>query len=162
MSLRRIGLSLLLLGLLGGAAACTRNTANVEGAAPGTARPGRASARRLNAPALVGRSIDQVRRQLGAPRETAAQAFGLEPTAQQLRDTKGEGWINTFEKDGTTIVVTFNARSREVRDLVLLGTNEEELTRRAGLQLVDDNYLVLPVTDPAAPSKIMGVRVVKR
>ncbi|RTQ47746.1 hypothetical protein EJV47_17655 [Hymenobacter gummosus] len=157
----RVGL-LLLLALLCGGAACTRNTSGLEGAAPGTARPERASARRLNAPALVGRSIDQVRRQLGPPRETAAQAVGLEPTAQQLRATKGEGWINTFEKDGTTIIVTFNARTREVRDFVLLGDNEEELTRRAGLQLVDEDYLVLPVADPAAPSKIIGVRVVKR
>ncbi|WP_460576423.1 hypothetical protein [Hymenobacter coalescens] len=153
----------LLLGLLllCGGAACTRSTSTVENPTPGRPRPG-GTGRRLNAPALVGRNIDQVRRQLGPPRETRTQAIGLEPTRQQLQDTKGEDWINTFEQDGTTIVVTFNARTRQVRDLVLLGTNEDELVRRAGLELVDDRYLVLPVPDPAAPTKIMGVRVLPR
>lgn len=152
---------LALLALLCGGAACTRSTPLLETDAPGRRNPAPAG-RRLNVPALVGRSIDQVRQRLGPPRETRRQPIGLEPTAEQMRTTKGEGWINTFEHDGTTIVVTFNARTREVNDLVLLGSNEDELLRRGNLEFVADKYLVLPVTDPAAPSKIVGVRVVKR
>ncbi|TLM89083.1 hypothetical protein [Hymenobacter jeollabukensis] len=151
---------LLMLVLLCGGAACTRSAPVVESPAPG--RPGHSNSRPLNVAALVGRNIDQVRQRLGPPRETRQQPVGLEPTAEQLRATRGEGWINTFEKDGTTIVVTFNARTREVQDLVLVGSNEDELLRRGNLDFVADNYLVLPVTDPAAPSRIMGVRVVAR
>ncbi|MCC3159586.1 hypothetical protein LJ737_20260 [Hymenobacter sp. 15J16-1T3B] len=150
---------LALLALLCGGAACTRN-APLENAVPD--RTTRAAARSLNVAALVGRNIDQVRQRLGPPRETRQQAAGPEPTPEQLRSTRGEGWINTFEKDGVTLVVTFNARTREVNDLVLVGTNEDELLRRANLDFVNDDYLVLPVTNPAEPSKIMGVRVVKR
>ncbi|RAK63530.1 hypothetical protein DLM85_21250 [Hymenobacter edaphi] len=149
-----------MLVLLCSGAACTRSTPVVESPAPG--RTGQGNSRRLNVAALVGRNIDQVRQRLGPPRETRQQPVGLEPTAEQLRATKGEGWINTFEKDGTTIVVTFNARTREVQDLVLVGSNEDELLRRGNLDFVADNYLVLPVTDPSAPSRIMGVRVVAR
>ena len=150
-----------LLVLLCGGAACTRSAPVLETDAPDR-RDLPPAGRRLNVPALVGRSIDQVRQRLGPPRETRQQAIGLEPTAEQMRTTKGEGWINTFEHEGTTIVVTFNARTREVNDLVLLGANEDELLRRGNLDFVADKYLVLPVTDPTAPSRILGIRVVKR
>jgi hypothetical protein len=160
MSLTRFCLLGLLLLLCGGAA-CTRSTPHAENAVPGTLRTARKN-RALNVAELVGRDIDYVRRQLGPPRETRQQAIGLEPTAAQMRATKGEDWINTFEQQGTTIVITFNARTRQVRDLVLLGSNEDELLRRTGLEYVADKYLVLPVTNPTEPSKIMGVRVVAR
>jgi hypothetical protein len=113
-------------------------------------------------PALVGRNIDQVRRALGPPVETKDEPIGIEPTAEQMKATKGEDWINTFEKNGSTVVVTFNAKTRRVLDMVLIGSNEDELMRRGNLSLTAQNYLVLPVTDPKNADKVSGLRVVSR
>ncbi|OON68564.1 hypothetical protein [Hymenobacter sp. CRA2] len=148
---------LLLTVLLCGGAACTRSPGVMERDAP-PLRPSRAH--QLNIAALVGRNIDQLRRELGPAKESHSSA--AEPGAEQLRTVQAKDWVNTFEKSGLTIVVTFDARTREVRDLMLPGSNEDELVRRAGLDLVADKYLVLPVTDPAAPSRVLGVRVVAR
>lgn len=151
----------LLLLLLCGAAACTRTRVPVETLAPAARRPehGRVGP---DVVALLSQSIDQVRQRLGPPRETRDMVLGPEPTPAQLRTQQAEEWINTFEREQTTIVVTFNARTRKVRDLVLLGPDEDVLMRRAGLELVDERYLALPVADPAEPSKTIGVRVVAR
>ncbi|WP_400190263.1 hypothetical protein [Hymenobacter sp. B81] len=143
------------------AASCTRSTPVNEKPAP-SGESGLASSVKVDMPALVGRNIDQIRRVLGSPTETTQSTVGAEPSAAQMRATKGEGWINTFEYSGSTIVVTFNARTRKVRDLVLVGTNEDELMRRGNLSLVSPDYVVLPVENPTQPSKITGVRVVAR
>ncbi|KUG08395.1 hypothetical protein [Solirubrum puertoriconensis] len=154
---------LLLLVLLACAGiACTRTTPAVEVDALPPNRAKRAAPPVLNVPDLVGRNIDEVRKALGKPRETQALPLAAEPTAVQLRTSQAEEWTNTFDYQGATIVATFNAHTRKVRDLVLLGTNEDELMRRGNLDLVGDTYLVLPVPSPAEPSKIMGIRVLAR
>ncbi|RYU74776.1 hypothetical protein [Hymenobacter persicinus] len=148
--------------LLSGLAACTGTQTASEKSAPDL---GSASSVRPNAvdmPALVGRNIDQVRRALGPPTETKEEAIGMEPTAEQMKATKGEDWINTFEKNGSTVVVTFNAKTRKVLDMVLIGSNEDELMRRGNLSLTAQNYIVLPVTDPKNAEKVSGLRVVSR
>ena len=151
------------LAALVAAAACTRTQTTVETSSPATGRAENVrSAQALDVPAVVGRNIDQVRRAWGAPRETREQKIGLEPTAEQLKATRGEDWINTFEKDGTTIVVTFNARTRKVRDLVLMGSDEDELLRRGNLSLTAPEYQVLPVANPQNDREQIGVRVVAR
>jgi len=148
--------------LLSGMAACTGTQTASEKAAPkGEASPV-ARPNTLDMPTLVGRNIDQIRRTLGPPQETKDEAIGLEPTAEQMKATKGEDWINTFEKNGSTVVVTFNAKTRKVLDMVLIGSNEDELMRRGNLSLTAQNYLVLPVTDPKNADKVSGLRVVSR
>ncbi|WP_019947099.1 hypothetical protein [Hymenobacter aerophilus] len=116
----------------------------------------------VDVPALVGRNIDQLRRTLGAPKETREQAIGLEPTAAQMKATRGQDWINTFEQNGTTLVVTFDANNRKVRDIVLLGNDEEQLLRDANLSLTSAEYLVLPVMSPGNSTELIGMRVVAR
>jgi hypothetical protein len=162
MHLRRTSL-LLALWLCCAGAACTRNPASAETdtlskAVPG-ATPPSTGAYALNVPALVGLNIDEVRRQLGQPQEGHHQAMGAEP---QNADPQGEDWVNTFERQGITVVVTFNTRTRKVRDLVLPGSKEEELMRRGNLSFVSEDYLVLPVIDKAEPSLLQGVRVIQR
>ncbi|WBA43637.1 hypothetical protein [Hymenobacter canadensis] len=154
--------SLPVLLLLGSLAACTGTQSASETGTPVTGRAEAVPANSLNMPLLVGRNIDQLRRSLGTPRETKDQKIGLEPTAEQMKSTKGQDWINTFEKDGTTIVATFNARTRKVNDIVVLGSDEDELMRRANLSLTDPAYTVQPVTDPRNPGSTIGVRVVKK
>lgn len=147
---------------LSGMAACTGTQTTAEKSAPGLTGATTTRPNTLDMPALVGRNIDQIRRAMGPPSETKEQAIGIEPTAEQMRATKGEDWINTFEKNGSTIVVTFNARTRKVLDMVLIGSNEDELMRRGNLSLTAPNYLVLPVTDPRNAEQVSGLRVVSR
>ncbi|MCC2546710.1 hypothetical protein LJY25_09675 [Hymenobacter sp. BT175] len=149
---------LLLLGL----AACTGTQNASENRDPMAQQPTVINPSPIDMPALVGRNIDQLRRSLGAPLETKDEAIGLEPTAEQMKTTKGEDWINTFEKNGSTLVVTFNARTRKVLDVVLVGSDEDELMRRGNLSLTAPNYIVLPVSDPKNTQKLVGVRIVSR
>ncbi|SET00220.1 hypothetical protein [Hymenobacter actinosclerus] len=131
-----------------------------SGPSTGTTEAGRNAT--VDVPALVGRNIDQLRRTMGAPKETREQAIGLEPTAAQMKATKGQDWINTFERNGTTLVVTFDASTRKVRDIVLLGSDEDTLLREANLSLTSPEYLVLPVMSPGNSTELIGMRVVAR
>ncbi|UPL47843.1 hypothetical protein [Hymenobacter sublimis] len=145
-----------------GMAACTGSQTISEPNDPstGSVEAGRKAA--VDVPALVGRNIDQVRRALGTPQEARDQKVGAEPTAEQMKSTKGEDWINTFERNGTTIVATFHARTRKVRDLVLVGTDEDEILRNGNLSLTATDYIVLPVVNPQNNRAIVGMRVVAR
>lgn len=154
-------LSLSAVLLLSSLAACTGSQTASEADTPATGRAEAVAPGGLNLPLLVGRNIDQVRRNLGAPRETKDQKIGLEPTAEQMKATKGEDWVNTFEKNGTTIVATYNARTRKVNNLVVLGSDEDELMRRANLSLTDASYTVQPIADPKNPGSTVGLRVTK-
>ena len=146
--------------LIGAIAACTGTQTATEAGSPAVARAETVAPTSVNLPLLVGRSIDQVRRTLGPPRETKAQAIGLEPTDEQMKATKGQDWINTFEKNGTTVVVTFDARTRKVNDLVVLGSDEDELMGRASLSLTDAAYTVQPIANPKNDRELIGLRVV--
>lgn len=142
--------------------ACSGSQMAGERSGPATGTPESASSAVVDVPALVGRNIDQLRRTLGAPKETREQAIGLEPTAAQMKSTRGQDWINTFERNGTTLVVTFNANSRKVRDIVLLGADEDDLLRDANLSLTSADYLVLPVMSPGNSTELIGMRIVAR
>ncbi|RSK48849.1 hypothetical protein [Hymenobacter rigui] len=148
--------------LVSGVAACSGSQSASESTSPvsGSVEASRAAA--VDVPTLVGRNIDQVRRTLGPPRETKDQKIGLEPTSEQMKSTHGEDWINTFERNGTTVVATFNARTRKVRDLVVVGSDEDELLRNANLSLTAPGYMVLPVANPKNNREIVGMRVVAR
>jgi hypothetical protein len=157
---RLLYLSTLLL--VSGLAACSGSQSVSESTTPAAGSAAAARTAAVDVPELVGRNIDQVRRTLGPPRETKSQQIGLEPTAEQMKSTRGEDWINTFERNGTTIIVTFNARTRKVRDLVVVGSDEDELLRNANLSLTAPSYMVLPVADPKDSRSIIGMRVLTR
>ncbi|SNC60005.1 hypothetical protein SAMN06265337_0170 [Hymenobacter gelipurpurascens] len=116
----------------------------------------------VDVPQLVGHSIDEVRKVLGPAREKSSATIGLEPTPAQMKATKGEDWINTFEQGGQTLVVTFNARTRTVRDIVLIGSDEDYLLRAGNLNLTASNYIVLPVPNPKDTREVVGLRVISR
>ena len=148
--------------LLAGTAACSGSQTASERSSPTAGSVEAARVATVDLPDLMGRNIDQVRRRLGAPNEGKDQAIGLEPTAEQMQSTKGQDWINTFEQNGLTIVTTFNARTRKVRDMVVVGSDEDEILRRANLSLTAPNYMVLPVVNPNNNREIIGMRVVDR
>ena len=86
--------------------------------------------------------------------------LGLEPAAAQKHTLTGENWNNTFEKNGTTLIVSFNAHTRKVHDITILGDSEDELMRRGKLTLTALNYIVVPVLNPQNTSRVLGLRVI--
>ena len=110
---------------------------------------------------MLGRNIDQLRRMLGPPLEAAARdARAAEPTAAQKRTPKGENWNNTFEKNGTTLIVSFSARTRKVHDIIVVGNDEDELMHRSNINLTAVNYIIVPVLNPENTNQVLGVRVI--
>ena len=118
----------------------------------------------VDVPTFVGNTIEEVRNCLGRPRESQLEPPPTRPkrTARKSLRVKDEGWTNTFDTNGVTLVVTFNARTRRVRDIVLTGTDEEELMQRGNLTLTSPTYIVLPVYNPQKSSDLLGVRVIGR
>ncbi len=109
----------------------------------------------VDVPAVVGRSIDEVRRRLGPPEQLPA---GFEdPIGRQPGDS-----TLTFQPRGLTVLASYDARSRRVLDLLVLGTDEDALMRRAGLAAGAPAYLLLPVFALNRSTRLVGLRVVPR
>jgi hypothetical protein len=107
-------------------------------------------------PALLGASIDDLHRRLGAMQPLpAALAAALPGSRLVLTDS-----VTTFRTGGLTLVASYDARSREVRDLLLLGHHEDSLMGRAHLQANAANYLVMPVFYKGNSFRLLGLRVI--
>jgi hypothetical protein len=107
-------------------------------------------------PALVGTSIDGLRQRLGATRPLPPALAAAMPEARlALQDS-----VTTFRTGGLTLVASYNARSREVRDLLLLGHHEDSLMGRARLRADAPNYLVMPVFYNGSTFRLLGLRVI--
>lgn len=105
-------------------------------------------------PALLDQSIDGLRRQLGAAQPLPA---GL-PTERASLSASDS--LATFRTGGLTVVASYDARSRQVRDLLLLGHHEDSLMGRASLRVNAANYLIMPVFYPGSSSRLLGLRVI--
>ena len=111
----------------------------------------------LNVPALLNLSIDELSGRLG-PRLALPPGF-VDPTQMLLARRPAQDSAALFRSRGLALVASYNQRSRRVSDLLLLGTNEEELMSRARLELGADGYLVLPVFQERHPTRLLGLRV---
>ena len=108
-------------------------------------------------PALLGVSIDGLRQRLGAAQPLA------EPLAATLPESRFGGFadsVTTFRTGGLTLVASYDARSRQVRDLLLLGHHEDSLMGRARLRSNAPNYLVMPVFYAGNSFRLLGLRVI--
>jgi len=107
-------------------------------------------------PALLGASIDGLRQRLGATMPLPATLANALPEARlALQDS-----VTTFRTGGLTLVASYNARSRQVRDLLLLGHHEDSLMARARLRTNAPNYLVMPVFYAGSSFRLLGLRVI--
>jgi hypothetical protein len=107
-------------------------------------------------PALLGASIDGLRQRLGATRPLPQALAAAMPEARlALPDS-----VTTFRTGGLTLVASYNARSREVRDLLLLGHHEDSLMGRARLRADAPGYLVMPVFYNGNTFRLLGLRVI--
>jgi hypothetical protein len=108
----------------------------------------------FDVPSLIGKSIDEVRGVLGKPDDREP-----EPTKLQLQIGVDE-WINSYEKDGQELMVTFNPRNRVVIDFFLEGDSKAVLMQIANLREGDSAYRVEVIQAINAPGQITGIKVV--
>ncbi|WP_196281645.1 hypothetical protein [Hymenobacter jeongseonensis] len=65
-----------------------------------------------------------------------------------------------FRYQGLSLIASYDYRTGQVSNLLLLGTDEQQLMSSANLQLGDDDYLVLPVFEEHHLSRLLGIRVI--
>ncbi|HEX8657411.1 MAG TPA: hypothetical protein VF690_07755 [Hymenobacter sp.] len=127
-------------------------------------RPARAAAQprppapTLDVPSLLSLSIDEMPQRLGARLPVPAGFTDpvMRPLAKRREQTDSTVF---FRYQNLAVAVNYNHRTRQVNDLLLLGANENEMMRRAHLQLDAKTYLVLPVFQERDPTKLLGLRV---
>ena len=107
-----------------------------------------------NVPALLGKSIDGLRQQLGARQPLPAGLTTIDTS------TSSPDSLAAFHTGGLTLIASYDARSREVRDLLLLGNHEDSLMGRAGLRTNATNYLIMPVFYGRNSHRLMGLRII--
>lgn len=111
-------------------------------------------------PALLGRSIDELRQRLGPPQPLPDQLMTSETTSL-LAASRGQlDSLTVFRTGGLLLLATYNARSRQVRDLLLLGHHEDSLMGRAHLRSSAANYLIMPVFRDGRSFRLLGLRVI--
>jgi hypothetical protein len=107
-----------------------------------------------NIPALLGHSIDELRSRLGASYTLPAGYRDLLSDGKASADS-----LLAFRTGGLQLVAAYDVRTRQVRDLLILGQQEDTLMGRASLQSSARGYLVLPVFRPDNPNRLLGLRV---
>ena len=112
----------------------------------------------LNVPSIIHLTIDQLVRRLG-PRRPLPAGFADPVHASMLLRQEQLDSSGFFQYRGLALVVAYNERTRRVSDLLVLGADENELMRRANLELGAADYLVLPVFEAQSPARLMGLRV---
>ena len=141
--------------VLGAGAGCTGGREPLH---DNTVAKAPAPAALLDVPKLLPLSIDQLSRRIG-PLLPVPGTF-IDPTRlpAALRE---EAYDSTgyVSYQGLAMVVAYNYRTRCVNDLLLLGSNENELMRRGQLKLGELKYLVLPVFEAHRTTHLLGVRV---
>lgn len=152
--LRRAGWGLLASGGLGACSGAHEPTQTTQAAAHAGVAP------TANVPMLVGLSIDGLHSRLG-PRQPLPASFTTpaEVLGAASRLARQDS-LAAFKTGGLTLIASYDARSRQVHDLLLLGHHEDSLLAKAALRANASNYLVLPVFGPDRPNYLLGLRVV--
>ncbi|MDB5236499.1 MAG: hypothetical protein JWR44_3492 [Hymenobacter sp.] len=112
----------------------------------------------LDVSKLLALSIDEMSRQVGPPLPLPP-GF-VDPTLAPL--VNREEHVDSaalFRCRGLAFVASYDHQTRQVSDLLLLGSNETELMARAHLELGAAHYLVLPVFQEQRPTQLLGLRV---
>ena len=113
---------------------------------------------KLDVPTLLNLSIDEVGKRVG-PIEALPPGFA-DPTMNPMAGhNEPQDSLALFRYGGLALVVAYDYHTRRVRDLLLLGSNENDLMAQARLQLGAEHYLVLPVFQTKHPTQLLGLRV---
>ena len=149
---------LILAGIVAGLTACSGTHERRQEQAAAVPGPPQVVAV-LDVPALLGLSIDALDRRLGA--RQALPAGFIDPIMQPLL-LRGEPLdsMALYRYRSLALLATYDHRSRRVRDLLLLGSDEDALMQRARLNATSGRYLLMPVYQLQRPTELMGLRVV--
>lgn len=114
-------------------------------------------------PSLIDKDIDGVRAEMGTPVDK-----DLEPTAQQLQFGTTE-WYNSFERNGQSLLVTFNPKTRTIIDFFISTNdssgatrNKEALLSIGNLNEGNSNYQVEFVSALNNRTSYTGVKIIPR
>lgn len=111
-------------------------------------------------PALLGASIDGLRQRLGAPVTLPASLRSSAATTVLTGTVGVPDSVAAFRTGGLLLLANYDARSRQVRDLLLLGHHEDSLMGRARLRTSAASYLVMPVFYTGHSFRLLGLRVI--
>ena len=134
-----------------GACSRTHEKAHVPDTAHGVIAP------TANVPALLNASIDGLRQRLGPPQAVPAPVRLAFATNKNLATADS---MTAFRTGDLTLIANYDATTRQVHDLLLLGHHEDSLMGRASLRANAGNYILLPVFRDGQASQLMGLRVV--
>jgi hypothetical protein len=113
----------------------------------------------LDVPGLLTLSIDKLTEEIG-PRLPIPPGF-IDPMMVPL--AKASEQVDSaylFRYRGLAILASFDHRTRRVSNLLLLGSDEEQLMQQANLQLGMEHYLVMPVFKESHSARLLGVRII--
>jgi len=114
----------------------------------------------VDVPALIGMSIDGLRQRLG-PLQPLPEQFATSAASALLFSSQGQfDSLATFRTGGLLVLANYDTRSRQVRDLLLLGHHEDSLMSRAHLRSNATAYLVMPVFRDTRSFRLLGLRVI--
>jgi hypothetical protein len=121
----------------------------------------------FDTPLLIGKNIDEVRLILGQPIDK-----DIEPT--DLNKQAGiDEWLNTFEKDGYELSVSYDINTRAIKDLFVSGdyksgytTDQGALKTKANISnLSGSNYtveFVRTLNKNDDDNNITGIKIIKK
>lgn len=117
----------------------------------------------FNLPLIIGKDINDVRKALESPIDK-----DIEPTKLQAKMGVDE-WNNNFEKEGFTLVVTFNPKTRKVIDF-FIGTKDpsgttndySDLLQKCNVTNDNPKYSIIPVPAIKDNTKYTGIRIMEK
>jgi len=115
----------------------------------------------FDVPTLIGKNMDQVRKLLGKPSDKE-----IEPSKLQKKNNF-DTWDNSFEKDGKTLLVTYNPQNRKVTDFFISSTdpsgasdNYAELLSICNVNRDNAKYSIEPVPAIKDQTKYTGIKII--
>ncbi|RZK28621.1 MAG: hypothetical protein EOO63_10835 [Hymenobacter sp.] len=123
-------------------------------------RPRLATPPATNVPALLGMSIDKLSERLGPSQHLPPGFANPLEVVVSAADLNRQDSLASFRTGGLTVLASYDAHTRQVRDLLLLGQREDSLMAQGTLRANARDYLVLPVFRVNKPGRLVGLRVV--
>ncbi|MDQ2771256.1 MAG: hypothetical protein M3Y54_12235 [Bacteroidota bacterium] len=113
----------------------------------------------VDVPFLLTLTVDELPTRLGRPGRVPA-TF-IDPSVVALNQIQSSIDSSTyFRYRGQEFVVSYNARTRRLNDVLLLGHNEDLLMQRGHLVPAAASYLLVPVFELRNATALQGLRVV--
>lgn len=142
------------------AGSCLASCSGTHEQAQVVATAARTSAATTNVPMLLGLSIDELQQRLGAAHQPPASLTDPNGALMGQQEQAMQDSVVTFQTGGLTLAASYDPRTRQVRDLLVLGHHEDSLMAKAALRSNSPNYLVLPVFRVNEPNSLLGLRIV--